>query len=269
MVDLGKMTDEDLICLQQASVDAELERRGYVLGWHKPETCAGVIYILVNPAFPKYVKIGYADGVAKRLKTLNRSSGLPDPFHCYATYSVKKRLEDLRLHGLIDMLDPDLRHTAGREFFEMSKEDAYRILSAIAQINGDEDRLQLNPLGDAYFENGAAETAGSRAEGNDGKRAPRMSRLTFDEVGIPVGSTLDFAEKSGIVVRTVDGKSTVEMADGTRCALSTAVKIIKNALGTGNASGAYQGAKFFRYEGELLSDRRTRLSASVSGSVSG
>ena len=180
MVDLGKMTDEDLICLQRASVDAELERRGYVLGWHKPETCAGVIYILVNPAFPKYVKIGYADDVAKRLKTLNRSSGLPDPFHCYATYSVKKRLEDLRLHGLIDMLDPDLRHTAGREFFEMSKEDAYRILSAIAQINGDEDRLQLNPLGDAYFENGAAETAGTRAEGATGseRRGCRGSRST-------------------------------------------------------------------------------------------
>ena len=27
---------------------------------------AGVIYILTNPSFPKYVKIGYSDNVQKR-----------------------------------------------------------------------------------------------------------------------------------------------------------------------------------------------------------
>ena len=33
----------------------------------------GVIYILTNPSFPDYVKIGYADDIDKRLKQLNRS----------------------------------------------------------------------------------------------------------------------------------------------------------------------------------------------------
>lgn len=33
----------------------------------------GVIYILTNPSFPDYVKIGYAYDVNKRLKELNRS----------------------------------------------------------------------------------------------------------------------------------------------------------------------------------------------------
>ena len=31
----------------------------------------GVIYILTNPSFPDYVKIGYADNIDKRLKQLN------------------------------------------------------------------------------------------------------------------------------------------------------------------------------------------------------
>ena len=31
---------------------------------------AGVIYILTNPSFPEYVKIGYADDVEKRLAQL-------------------------------------------------------------------------------------------------------------------------------------------------------------------------------------------------------
>jgi len=29
---------------------------------------AGVIYILTNPSFPEYVKIGYADDIDKRLQ---------------------------------------------------------------------------------------------------------------------------------------------------------------------------------------------------------
>ena len=261
MIDFGAMADEDLIDLRQASVDAELERRGYVYGWHKPEVCVGAIYILVNPAFPNLVKIGYADNVAKRVKSLSCNSAIPDPYHCYATYSVRKRLEDLKLHSLIDMLDPDLRHTTAREFYEMSKEDAYRILSAIAQINGNEDRLQINPLNDPYFDGDAASAVDSQA-GCEKKH--KMSRLTFDEVGIPVGSRLVFTERQDITVKTVDGKNAVEMADGTRCALSAAVRIIKNGLGTGNASGSYQGAKFFLYEGELLSDRRARMGSSLS-----
>lgn len=34
----------------------------------------GVIYILTNPSFPQYVKIGYATDVKQRLDELNRSA---------------------------------------------------------------------------------------------------------------------------------------------------------------------------------------------------
>lgn len=36
-------------------------------------TNKGFIYILTNPSFPDYVKIGYAHDVEKRLQQLNRS----------------------------------------------------------------------------------------------------------------------------------------------------------------------------------------------------
>ena len=45
----------------------------------------GVIYILTNPSFPDYVKIGYADDIDKRLKQLNRSECIPFAFRVYAT----------------------------------------------------------------------------------------------------------------------------------------------------------------------------------------
>ena len=36
--------------------------------------CTGVIYILTNPSFPQYVKIGYASDLERRLRELNRSA---------------------------------------------------------------------------------------------------------------------------------------------------------------------------------------------------
>ena len=51
----------------------------------------GVIYILTNPSFPEYVKIGYADDIKKRLKQLNRSECIPFAFRVYATYEVNRR----------------------------------------------------------------------------------------------------------------------------------------------------------------------------------
>lgn len=99
----------------------------------------GVIYILTNPSFPDYVKIGYADDVNKRLKELNRSECIPFAFRLYAYYEVPQRLTDKKLHELIDMINPDLRaieefdgKRRTREFYNMTSEKAYKILQAIA-----------------------------------------------------------------------------------------------------------------------------------------
>ena len=70
---------------------------------------SGVIYILTNPSFPEYVKIGYADDIDSRLNQLNRSECIPFAFRVYATYEVSNRLVDLKLHNLIDQLNPTLR----------------------------------------------------------------------------------------------------------------------------------------------------------------
>lgn len=114
------------------------------------ENSQGVIYILTNPSFPDYVKIGYADDVNKRLKELNRSECIPFAFRLYAYYEVPRRLTDMNLHQMIDKLNPNLRSieefdgkTRKREFYNMTPADAYSILETIAQINGLEDHLVL------------------------------------------------------------------------------------------------------------------------------
>lgn len=40
----------------------------------------GVIYVLTNPAFPDYVKIGYTKNIEDRLRQLNRSETIITPY---------------------------------------------------------------------------------------------------------------------------------------------------------------------------------------------
>ena len=110
----------------------------------------GVIYILTNPSFPKYVKIGYSDNIEKRLNELNRSECIPFAFRLYAYYKVNNRLKNKKVHELIDRLNSELRSVENyngkerkREFYAMPKEQAYSILKSIAIINNLEKNLVL------------------------------------------------------------------------------------------------------------------------------
>ena len=109
----------------------------------------GYVYILTNPSFPEYVKIGYADDVEDRVEKLNRTECTPFAFRIYATLEVPGRLKDLSLHNLIDKLNPGLRSIdkvdgkiRKREFYAISPEDAYEILELIADIWNANDKLK-------------------------------------------------------------------------------------------------------------------------------
>ena len=67
-------------------------------------------YILTNPSFPNYTKIGYASNIERRLKELDRSETIPFAFRVYAVYEVNSKLTDKELHRLIDALNPELHN---------------------------------------------------------------------------------------------------------------------------------------------------------------
>jgi len=255
MGDLSKFTDDDLLNIVTSNAEDELKKRGYEYGWYKKVNFVGVIYILVNPAFSNLVKIGYADDVEKRMKSLNSSSGLPDPYHCYAIFKVKKRLEDLRLHTLIDTLDPTLRHAKNREFYEISKEKAYEVLSAIAQINGDEDCLILNPLHDDYFEETEEKTIITENKTevlHECKRKTPTSFLTFELLNIPIGSTLVLKKDTNITCRTIDLKNKVSYEGKIYTISGLAKKVM-------NFDYNVQGGIFWMYKGKVLTEIRKEL----------
>jgi len=110
----------------------------------------GVIYILTNPSFPEYVKIGYADKVEVRVKQLNNSEAVPFSFHIYATFDVTERLTDKKVHNFIDTLNPELRSKEKigdkirvREFYHIKPEEIYSAFESMAEVTGTSDRLHL------------------------------------------------------------------------------------------------------------------------------
>lgn len=244
MGDLSKFSAADLLNIVTSNAEDELKKRGYKYGWYKDQQYAGVIYILINPAFPNLVKIGYTKKLEQRLKEFNRNSGLPDPYHAYASYKVKKELVDLRLHNLIDSLDSTLRHAKNREFYEMSPEKAYSLLSAIAQINGDENLLVKNPLNDSFFDTAVIESE------TDKRKSPKKN-LTFKLINIPIGSTLTYTKNKSITVKTCDDVNQV-LYNGEQYSISALAKILLN-------TSAAQGGLYFEYKGKTLVEIRNEM----------
>ena len=114
------------------------------------ENIVGSIYILTNPSFPDYVKIGYSKNVQERINKLNNSEAVPFGFRLYATYNVETQSADKVLHKIIDKLNADLRSidtindkVRVREFYLISPEDACELLEDIAIISGTKERLHL------------------------------------------------------------------------------------------------------------------------------
>lgn len=210
----------------------------------------GVIYILTNPSFPDYVKIGYATDIEKRLKQLNRSETIPFAFRVYAIYEVDKGLSDKELHKLIDTLNPELRTIETfdgkervKEFYAMTAEDAYSLLECIAKISGTGDRLKrMSPEGHEILDQQIADEV---------KETVRRGPFRFSECGIPFGSEIEYVEDPSIRPVVIDDRH-IEF-QGETTSVSALARKLKGY------DHQVQGTLWFKYKGEVLSELRDRL----------
>ena len=216
----------------------------------------GVIYILKNPSFPNYVKIGYADNIENRLQQLNNSECTPFAFRVYATYEVNSRLSDLKIHSIIDKLNPDLRSIDNfngkkrvREFYAMSAEDAYSILEAIAEIHNCVDRLKKWDL------NSNEIRAEEIAEQVQLEQKARHSIWTFDDWKIPNGAEIEYIKDSTIKC-TVFNRRKLEF-NGETFYMTPLARIISGNKSIVHGPGWF--AQNFKYNGELIENIEKRL----------
>jgi len=206
----------------------------------------GYVYILTNPSFREdWVKIGKsARPVNVRSKELDNTA-VPLPFEIFATIKTVKYNEVEKLvHKTIDRLT-DLRIRQNREFFNVAPQVALDIFRDIA-ITIDDAEVTL-------YEDNKPVVAGQKEEKKCAtKREVKRSRFKFSMCGIRIGEYVTF-DPTGIRVKVATDDS-VEYEG----------RIYKLSPFTGtflpeemrNQSGAYQGAKYFSYNGKTLTTLR-------------
>ena len=200
----------------------------------------GYVYILTNPSFREdWVKIGKSSRpVDVRSKELDNTA-VPLPFEIFATIKTAKYNEVEKLvHKNIDRLT-DLRIRQNREFFNVAPQVALDILRDVATTIDDAEII-------LYCDNKPI------TEKHHKKREVKRSRFKFSMCGIKIGELLTFIPTGAIV--KVASDDSIEH-DGRIYKLSPFVGIFMPE-DKRNTSGAYQGAKYFSYEGFILDDLR-------------
>ena len=215
----------------------------------------GYVYILTNPSFREdWVKIGKSSRpVDVRSKELDNTA-VPLPFEIFATLkTVKFDIVEKKIHKAIDRLT-DLRIRQNREFFNIKPELALEIFKDEAMIL-DDGEITL------YENNLPIVPSPEKPEvPKTTKTLPHRPRFKFSMVNIPIGSELIFVPANLKVKVASDDQVEYE---GRIYKLSPFVCTFMPAEKR-NTSGAYQGAKFFTYKGEILDSLRTRIEAAKS-----
>lgn len=177
---------------------------------------------------------------------------IPFAFRVYATYEVNSRLSDLKIHSIIDKLNPNLRSIENfngkqrvREFYAMSPEDAYSILEAIAEIHGCADKLKRIDMDEAQKQ--AEETA----QEIDAEHKERQSPFRFSMCNIQPGEEIEYCNNPEIKCTVVDDKTV--SYQGQSYSLSSLAQLL-----TGSKYSV-AGPRYFKYKGEWLNDIRHRL----------
>lgn len=207
----------------------------------------GFVYILTNPSFREdWVKIGKSSRpVDIRSKELDNTA-VPLPFEIYATLqTVKYDVVEKKIHKAIDRLT-DLRIRQNREFFNIKPELALEIFKDEAMI--------LDDAVITMYENNQPIVPKVNGTVAPTKPViPHRPRFKFSMVNIPVGAELVFIPTGYIVKVASDDQVEYE---GRIYKLSPFVGTFM-PVEKRNASGAYQGPKFFSYQGKVLTDLRT------------
>lgn len=202
----------------------------------------GYVYILTNESFREdWVKIGKTTDMAKRLRSLN-TTALPLPFKVYATIKTCKyeELEKI-IHKQIDRLT-DLRINQSREFFNVHPAQALDIF--LDQATALEDAEVVK------YENGKPRQMYPIQEKSKEVQDKKPQRPPFDfsMVGLNVGDKVIF-DALNLEVK-VAGKNKVEYENRLWSLSAFCGTYLPENMR--NHSDAYQGPKYFSFQGKTL-----------------
>lgn len=200
------------------------------------ETTYGIVYILTNPAMPDIVKIGMTsrESMDARLRELYNTS-VPVPFECEYACKVRNYQE---VERALHLAFQPYRIHPQREFFRINPEQAIAILRLLDR-GSDITQEVSNEISNDLTEQ-------DRAAGEQMKKMRRPS-LNFLELGIPIGSQLQFIEDDREVMAVVSGEKKV-LVNGVESSLTA---ITRELLGL---EYSVQPSPYWRYNGKKLLD---------------
>lgn len=219
----------------------------------------GYVYVLTNDSFrDDWVKIGRTSrSVDERSKDLYNTA-LPLPFEIYATIQTVKyvALEKL-IHKTIDRLNADKRISSNREFFniqpsqvlDMFLDIAATIEDAVVVQYVDKKPIQIYPTIDGQKPQAIVVK----------EKQPQRKPFEFAMVGLQDGDKIVFKELNLEV--KVNGRNTIEYENRLWSLSAFTAAFLPEHLQ--NASGAYQGPKYFTYNGKTLWDIRLEMEKST------
>ena len=200
-----------------------------------------IIYILTNDSMPDYIKVGRTEReVHKRMIELD-TTALPLPFQCYYACEVDDYQKVERaLHAAFD----DFRVRKNREFFHKLDPHKVRTILELLAVR------EVTPRDEVF------------SEPDDAQAIEKVSRWTkrfnFREVGIPIGSMLNFVPDQSVTA-IVNGDTTVEF-DGETMTTSAAAARANSKRGF--LARALSGPTYWLYNGDTLSQVRMNVEAS-------
>lgn len=200
------------------------------------ETTYGIVYVLTNPAMPDIVKIGMTsrESMDARLRELYNTS-VPVPFECEYACKVRNYQE---VERALHLAFQPYRIHPQREFFRINPEQAIAILRLLDR-GSDITQEVSNEISNDLTEQ-------DRAAGEQMKKMRRPS-LNFLELGIPIGSQLQFIEDDREVIAVVSGEKKV-LVNGVESSLTA---ITRELLGL---EYSVQPSPYWRYNGKKLLD---------------
>ena len=198
----------------------------------------GIVYVLINPAMPGFVKVGKTRNITGRLKALDKTN-VPLPFRC--VYAVE--LDDYeRIEGLVHQAFSHARSRSTREFFEI---DEQQIISALIISGGRE----VTPGKDIVADQESQDALNKATE--------RRARFKFSMVGLTTGDVITYIKMPGITATICS--DTKILFEGEEVSVSHATMALLERKGVHWKT--VQGQQYWEYEGETLSQRRRRMEA--------
>ena len=197
-----------------------------------------IVYILTNPVIPDLVKVGRTTNLEERVRSLSSHSGVPVPFEVYYACVVH---DSSKVEKHIHDGFGDHRVNPRREFFRINPERVLAILKLVEIEN-------VTPSSD-YVEDQEEQQSLNKERG-------RRSSFNFSSVGIPPGATLHFVRDENVTVTVVDDRSVEFEGEVTSLSQSSAILLNRDY---GWSASSVQGPRYWIYENETLSERRSRL----------